>query len=133
VNGGLTPEFQSYAQDLVNSGYPHAQSQALAEALFNSRQVINARHKAYTDRLNDDRLANMSFDALVALMRSTEHPGIVVNYARSMALVTFIARLMAKDNDLVGLLYEKFEAHRKLMRYEQRVFNRLRRISQIKK
>jgi hypothetical protein len=133
VNGHLTPEFQSYAQDLVNSGYPHAQSQALAEALFNSRQVINARHKAYTDRLNEDRLINMSFDALVELVRNIEHPGTVVTYAESRAAVNFIARMMAADNDLVGLLYEKFEAHRKLMRYEQRAFNRLRRISQIKK
>ncbi|MDA9256787.1 hypothetical protein N9P41_02575 [Pseudomonadales bacterium] len=112
VNGHLTPEFQSYAQDLVNSGYPHAQSQALAEALFNSRQVIDARHKAYTDRLNDDRLINMSFDALVELVRNIppEHPGIVVNYAGRMAAVNFIARMMAADNDLVGLLYEKSES-----------------------
>jgi hypothetical protein len=38
-----------------------------------------------------------------------------------------------KDTDTSGLLYEKFEAHRKLMRYEQRAFNQLRKISQIKK
>jgi hypothetical protein len=38
-----------------------------------------------------------------------------------------------KDTDTSGLLYEKFEAHRKLMRYEQRGFNQLRKISQVKK
>ena len=38
-----------------------------------------------------------------------------------------------KDTDTAGLLYEKFEAHRKLMRYEQRVFNQLRKKSLVKK
>ncbi len=38
-----------------------------------------------------------------------------------------------KDTDTAGLLYEKFEAHRKLIRYEQGAFNQLRKISQIKK
>ena len=32
-----------------------------------------------------------------------------------------------------ALLFEKFEAHRKLMRYEQRAFNQLRKKSQVKK
>jgi hypothetical protein len=40
---------------------------------------------------------------------------------------------VSKDKNLAGLLYEKFEAHRKLMRYEQRAFNQLRKLSQIKK
>ena len=38
-----------------------------------------------------------------------------------------------KNTDKAGLLYEKIEAHRKLMRYEQRAFNQLRKISQVKK
>lgn len=51
VNVYLTPEFRSYAQELINSGCSGAQSQALAEALCNSHQVIKAKHQAYTDRL----------------------------------------------------------------------------------
>lgn len=38
-----------------------------------------------------------------------------------------------KDADMSGLLYEKFEAHRKLMRYEQRAFNQIRNKSQFEK
>jgi hypothetical protein len=38
-----------------------------------------------------------------------------------------------KDNGLSGLLFEKFEGHRKLMRYEQRAFNQLRKKSRLKK
>lgn len=55
----LTPEFLSYTQELINSGYSYVQSQALAEALFSSRQVIAAKHAAYIDRLNEDRLGKM--------------------------------------------------------------------------
>ena len=133
VNGYLSPEFQSYAQDLINSGYPHAQSQALAEALFNSRQVIEAKHQAYTDRLNEDRLGNISVRAVAAFVREVERPGSGVTQAERRAVVALLVKEVAKDNNLSGLLYEKFEAHRKLMRYEQRAFNQLRKMSQIKK
>ena len=32
-----------------------------------------------------------------------------------------------------SMLFEKFDSHRKLMRYEQRAFNQLRKKSQVKK
>ena len=48
-------------------------------------------------------------------------------------LVGLLSKQVTKDNNLAGLLYEKFEAHRKLMRYEQRAFNQLRKMGQIKK
>ena len=38
-----------------------------------------------------------------------------------------------KNTDKVGLLYEKFEAHRKLSHYKQRILNRFRKMCQIKK
>ena len=133
VNVYLTPEFQSYAQELINSGYSHAQSQALAEALFNSRQVIEAKHKAYTDRLNEDRLANMMMEAVGEFVREFDHPGSGVTKSERRAVVGLLSKEVAKDNNLAGLLYEKFEAHRKLVRYEQRAFNQLRKMGQIKK
>ena len=133
VNVYLTPEFQSYAQELINSGYSHAQSQALAEALFNSRQVIEAKHKAYTDRLNEDRLANMTMEAVAEFVREFDHPGSGVTKSERRAVVGLLSKQVTKDNDLAGLLYEKFEAHRELMRYEQRAFNQLRKKSQVKK
>ena len=133
VNVYLTPEFQFYTQELINSGYSRMQSQALAEALFSSRQVIQAKHQAYTDRLNDDRLGNMSIEAVGEFVREFEHPGSGVTQAERRAVVGLLAKQVSLDNDLPGLLFEKFEAHRKLMRYEQRAFNQLRKISQFKK
>ena len=133
VNVHLTPEFHSYAQELINSGYSHVQSQALAEALFSSRQVIEAKHKAYTDRLNEDRLGNMTMEAVGEFVLEFDHPGSGVTKSERRAVVALLAKQVTKDNNLPGLLYEKFEAHRKLMRYEQRAFNQLRKISQMKK
>ena len=133
ANVHLTPEFQSYAQELINSEYSHVQSQALAEALSNSRQVIAAKHAAYTDRLNEDRLGNMSIEVVGEFVLELDQPGSGVTQAERSAIAALLAKQVGKDNNLAGLLYEKFEAHRKLMRYEQRAFNQLRKLSQIKK
>ena len=48
-------------------------------------------------------------------------------------VAVLLFKQVQKDNDLSGLPYEKFEAHRKLMRYEQRAFNQLRNKSSVKK
>jgi hypothetical protein len=48
------------------------------------------------------------------------------------AIVGLLSKQVTKDNNLTSLLYEKFEADRKLMRYEQRSFNQLRKKSQAK-
>lgn len=75
VNVYLAPEFGSYAQELINSGYLSAQSQALAEALSSYRQVIEAKHEAHTDRLNEDRLGDISIEAVGEFVREFDHPG----------------------------------------------------------
>jgi hypothetical protein len=95
--------------------------------------VIEAKHQAYTDRLNEDRLGNVSVRAVAAFVREVERPGSGVTPAERRAVVAILVKEVAKDNNFPGLLYEKFEAHRKLMRYEQRAFNQLRKISQVKK
>ena len=38
-----------------------------------------------------------------------------------------------KNTDKAGLLYEKFEAYRKLTHYKQRILNRFRKMCQLKK
>jgi hypothetical protein len=54
----------------------------------------------------------------------------ITQRARVAAL---LFRQVQKDNDLSGLLFEKFDSHRNLMRYERRAFNQLRKKSLIKK
>jgi hypothetical protein len=129
---GLT-ELKSYQQELISLGYSDAQSEEIVEALLTARQVTEAKHGVYTDRLNDDRLGNMSLEGLISLLREFGDPTAMVTSTERARVATLLFKQVQKDNDLSGLLFEKFEAHRKLMRYEQRAFNQLRKKSLVKK
>ena len=66
-------------------------------------------------------------------MREMAGPLLTVNPTERPSVVAFLFKQVQKDNDLSGLLLEKFEAHRKLMRCEQRASNQLRKKILIKK
>jgi hypothetical protein len=127
------PELESYQQELTALGYSDAQSQEMVEALLTARQVTEAKHKAYTDRLNEERLANMTLEGLTSLLREFGDPAATVTPTERARVAALLFKQVQKDNDLSGLLFEKFEAHRKLIRYEQRAFNQLRKKSAFKK
>ena len=127
------PELKSYQQELTAIGYSDAQSQEIVEALLTARQVIDAKHNAYTDRLNEDRLGDMTLEGLTSLLREFGDPAARVTPTERARVAALLFKQVQKDNDLSGLLFEKFEAHRKLIRYEQRAFNQLRKKSQVKK
>ena len=128
-----SPELKSYQQELISLGYSAAQSREIMEALLTARQVIDAKHNAYTDRLNEDRLGDMTLEGLTSLLREMENPLSTVTPMERARVVALLFKQVQKDNDLSGLLFEKFEAHRKLIRYEQRAFNQLRKKRQVKK
>ena len=127
------PELESYQQKLISLGYSVAQSEEIVEALLTARQVTEAKHSAYTDRLNEDRLSDMTLEGLTSLLHEFGDPAVTVTPLERAKVAALLFKQVQKDNDLSGLLFEKFEAHRKLMRYEQRAFNQLRKKSQVKK
>ena len=98
-----------------------------------ARKVIDAKHNAYTDRLNEERLGDMTPEAVTSFVHEIEDPLSTVAPMEWARVVALLFKQVQKDNDLSGLMFEKFEAHRKLMRYEQRAFNQLRKKSQVKK
>ena len=98
-----------------------------------ARQVMDVKHNAYTDRLNDDRLANMTLEGMTSLLREFGDPAARVTSTERARVAALLFKQVQKDNDLSSLLFEKFDAHRKLMRYEQRAFNQMCGKSQIKK
>ena len=126
-------ELQAFTKELITSGYSAAQSKELIDALISSRQVIQAKHEAYTDRLNDKRMGNISIESLIEGVREMTTPGSGVTGTEVRTITMLLYREVLKDNNLSGLLFEKLESHRKLMRYEQRAFNQLRKKSQVKK
>ncbi|MDB2360846.1 hypothetical protein N9V77_03420 [Porticoccaceae bacterium] len=127
------PELKSYQQELISLGYSDAQSEEIVEELLTARQVTEAKHSAYTDRLNEERLGDMTPEAVASFVREMEDPLSTVTPMERAKVVALLFKQVQKDNDLSSLLFEKFEAHRKLMRYEQRAFNQLRKKSQVKK
>ena len=127
------PELKSYQQELNALGYSDTQSDEIIEALLTARQVAEVKHSAHTDRLNEDRLADMTPEASASFVREMEDPLSTVTPMERARVVALLFKQVQKDNDLSGLLFEKFEAHRKLIRYEQRAFNQLRKKSLVKK
>ena len=127
------PELKSYQQELIRLGYSDAQSQEILEALLTARQVTEAKHSAYKDRLNEERLSDMTLEELTSLLREFGDPAARVTPTERARVAALLFKQVQKDNNLSGLLFEKFEAHRKLIRYEQRAFNQLRKKSLVKK
>jgi len=75
----------------------------------------------------------MTPEAVASFVREMEDPLSRVTPIERASVVALLFKQVQKDNDLSGLLFEKFDSHRKLMRYEQRAFNQLRKKSQDKK
>jgi len=72
-------------------------------------------------------LGDMTLEGLTSLLREFGDPAARVTPTERARVAALLSKQVQKDNDLPGLLFEKFEAHRKLMRYEQRAFNQLRK------
>jgi hypothetical protein len=85
------------------------------------------------DRLNEERLADMTPEVVAGFVREMEDSLSTVTAMERARVVTLLFKQVQKDNNLSGLLFEKFEAHLKLIRYEQRAFNQIRKRSQVKK
>jgi len=75
----------------------------------------------------------MTPEAVASFENEMEDPLSTVTPMERARVVALLFKQVQKDNDLLGLLFEKFEAHRKLMRYEQWSFNQLRKKSLVRK
>jgi hypothetical protein len=79
-----------------------------------------------------ERLPNMSPEALYRTMKEMDTPRPGKSVERR-AVFTLLYRQTIEDNERARRFGKKFEAHRTLIRYEQRAFNQLRKKSFIKK
>lgn len=127
------PELESYQQELTELGYSDTQSDEIIEALLTARQVTEAKHSAYKDRLNEERLSDMTLEGLTSLLREFGDPAARMTPTERARVAALLFKQVLKDDDLSGLLFDKFDSHRKLMRYERRAFNQLRKKSLAKK
>ena len=112
--------------DARSLGYSHEDAQILVDALQTFRSVISAKHAAYADKPDAERMPYMSRELIeetVVGMISTKER---LSKRDRDYMVNLLYREVEKDNDPVQRLMLKIEAHRKLMRYERRGVNRLR-------
>jgi len=112
--------------DARSLGYSHEDAQTLVDALQTYRSVIKAKHAAYIDKPEEDRMPYMSRELIEETVVGMISPKERLSKRDRDYMVNLLYREVEKDNDPVQRLTLKIEAHRKLMRYEQRAVNRLR-------
>ena len=116
--------------ELVNDarslGYSHEDAQTLVAALQTNRSVIEAKHAAYADKPDAERIPDMSRELIEETIVGMVSPKERLSKRDRDYMVNMLYKEVEKDNDPVQRLMLKIEAHRKLLRYEQRAVNRLR-------
>ncbi|MDC1510724.1 hypothetical protein N8575_02150 [Gammaproteobacteria bacterium] len=112
--------------DARSLGYSQEDAQTLVDALQTSRSVITAKHEAYVDKPAQERMPDMSRELIEETVVGMISPKERLSKRDRDYMVNLLYREVEKDNDPVQRLILKIEAHRKLMRYEQRAVNRLR-------
>ncbi|MEK9767780.1 MAG: hypothetical protein VW683_02560 [Betaproteobacteria bacterium] len=75
----------------------------------------------------------MTLEWLTSILREFGDPTARVTPTKRARVAALLFRQVQKDNDFSSLLFEKFDTHPKLMRYEHRAFNQLRKKSKAKK
>ena len=113
-------------KDAQGLGYSLEDAQTLVAALQTSRSVISAKHAAYVDKPEEARMPDMSRELIEETIVGMVSPKERLSKRDRLYMVNLLYREVEKDNDPVQRLMLKIEAHRKLMRYEQRAVNRLR-------
>jgi hypothetical protein len=116
--------------ELINEarslGYSLEDAQTLVDALQTSRSVIAAKHAAYVDKPDEARMPDMSRELIEETIVGMVSPKERLLKRDRDYMVNLLYKEVENDNDPVQRLMLKIEAHRKLMRYEQRAVNRLR-------
>ncbi len=121
-----SPSDAELMNDARNLGYSHEDAQTLVDALQMFRSVITAKHAAYADKPDAERMPYMSRELIEETVVGMISPKERLSKRDRDYMVNLLYKEVEKDNDPVQRLMLKIEAHRKLMRYEQRAVNRLR-------
>ena len=98
-----------------------------------ARDVIDTKHASFKERPEAERLPNMSPEALYRTIKEMETPRSGFTSAEHRAVFTLLYRQIKEDNDRARRFAKKLEGHRKLMCYDQRAVNQIRKAARIKK
>lgn len=126
VGNSPSPLDAELVNDARNLGYSDEDAQTLVYALQTSRSVITAKHAAYVDKPDAEKMPDMSRELIEETIVGMVSPKERLSKRDRDYMVNLLYKEVEKDNDPVQRLMLKIEAHRKLLRYEQRAVNRLR-------
>ena len=125
--------FSLLVGDAIRLGYSEQDAGAVVAALQLGRAVINAKHRAYRDKPVSERVEALTLREWIHSIRQTQIPESQMEEVDIRWVGNLMFRQGQQDHDLVSQLGVKIDEHRKLMRYEQRAVNQIRKAASIKK
>ena len=133
VGLNLRAALAALVEESEGFGFSASDAEELVTRLAAARDVIDAKHASLEEKPEAERLPNMSPEALYRTIKELETPRSGVTSAERRAMFTLLYRQIREDNDRARRFAKKLEGHRKLMRYEQRAVNQIRKTARIKK
>jgi hypothetical protein len=127
------PAIATLVDEARGFGFSASEAEELVMRLAAARDVIDAKHASFKEKPESERLLNMSPEAFYRAIKEMETPRSGVASAERRAVLTLLYRQIKEDNDRVRRFTKKLEGHRKLMRYDQRAVNQIRKAARVKK
>ena len=129
----LGEEFSLLVADAIRRGYSKQYARTVVATLQLGRAGIDAKHRAYQDKPESEKVEPLTQREWIRSVRDTQIPDSQMDEAD----IRWVGNLMFKqgqqDHNPIFQLGVKIEKHRKLMRYEQRAANQIRKAARIKK
>ncbi|MDA9950872.1 hypothetical protein N9D28_02105 [Luminiphilus sp.] len=129
----LGEEYSLLIADAIRRGYSKQDAHVLVSALQLGRAVIDAKHSAYKDKPESEKVESLTQREWIRSVRDTQIPESQMEEADIREVGNLMFRQGQQDHDPVSQVGVKIEEHRKLMRYEQRAVNQIRKAARIKK
>ena len=129
----LGEESSLLISDAIRRGYSKQDAYVLVSALQLGRAVIDAKQRAYQEKPESEKVEALTRREWIRSVRDTQIPESQMEEADIRWVGNLMFRQGQQDHDPVSQLGLKIEEHRKLMRYEQRAVNQMRKAARIKK
>ncbi len=129
----LEEGFSLLVSDATRLGFSEQEAHALVATLQLGRAVIDAKNRAYLDKPESEKVEALTRREWIRSVRDTKIPESQMEEADIRWVGNLMFRQGQQDHDPLSQLGMKIEEHRKLMRYEQRAVNQIRKAARIKK
>jgi hypothetical protein len=119
--------------DAIWHGYSEQDAHALVASLQLGRAVIDAKHRAYQDKPESEKVEPLTRREWIRSGRDTQIPETQMRDSDIRWVANLMFRQGEQDHHPLSRLGAKVEEHRKLTRYEQRAVNQIRKAARITK